>query len=402
MKSRLSKSSFNIRNGQLVSHDTHENGLTTNESSSNGSPFNLSSIGRLNQESINQTFFRDQNASPFHPSRPSFDGSPHSTNSKLNAARLDSPFANSQPNSQFGSPFNNNFKSPISSKLDRTNRTPLSDYGKVRFNQSTFNIQDDLNQLLNQEKIKSLNKQNSKSVVSLHSNAVKCLSTPSNKSRQVTKRKNSVNIRQILFDRLTNATSKSNGSIANHISKSSKSTNSINQPISQSPFDRFHTPSSENIDDFFEFSSSNLAVETPIVNIVNNPQLELKLSQIRKAKSGSQSIFDLRRNQQPYESNHSFNSTNTTNSTTAVCSSTKPSYAKTNSTTEVDSAAAGRTSFQRVAKLKTQNATRFKELLNNNKKFSQSLNDLSELAMINSTDDLNWKEFGDAYQNEIR
>jgi len=398
MKSRLSKSSFNIRNGQLVSHENDVN----NE---NSTSFNLSSItNRLNQETSQSYHHRNAStfqASPLHTSSPNKRSEISKFNSPIDSHNLTSPQLNSTSHSsKFNSPFNN-FKTPnrtLERSLDLTlERTPLGDHAKVRFNASTFNIQDDLSSSLMNSK--NLNKHNSKSVASLHSNATKCLSTPSAKSRQVTKRKNSVNIRQILFDRLAGATSKSNSSIdrvnksstsIDRVNKSSTSIDRSNQLINDSAASlltsagRFHrTPSSENVDDFFDYS--NLA-ETPIVN---NPQLELKLNQIRKAKSGSQSIFDLRRNQQVYDSNHSFNSTNTTTS----------SAIKTNSITEVDSPL--KTSFQRVAKLKVQNANRFKELLNsNNKKFSQSLNDLTDLTMINTTND--WKEFGDAYQNEIR
>lgn len=426
MKSRLSKSSFNIRNnGQLISYENgHDDQLDDDKldggkyeavgNQNNGlfSPARLASESRAKAPPL----FRDQNDpsfdSPFRTPLGSRDHSDRPHYDKHYDGRIDKP------------------------------RTPPSNFGKVRFNQSTVDIPDELNAGLSAT-AKYLSKQNSKSVASLHSNLInnKCLSTPSAKAagRQVTKRKNSVNIRQILFDKLASSTSKSNSSIdrasrspahahqsmlnfsLKHLSSNSinKSHNHLSASVSQ-----FQETPSDNIEDFFEFASSNpLANEGAHTPIVNNPQLELKLSQIRKAKQSSQSIFDLRRNQHQFESNHSnlsFGST-ATNSTTAVNSIATTANSSClriaanqhanrhhHSISEVDSAcstahlnSAAKKSFQRVAKLKAQNANRFKELINH-KKFSQSLNNLNDLTMIRGADgDLNWKEFGDAYQNEI-
>ena len=399
MKSRLSKSSFNIRNnGQLANENGFEqtklSEFTKNDEAKEQDRFNDSIKSPFKLKPSKQLFFKDQ----IYPS----DHSP-----SFNSSAFDSPF-----------------KSPIS-KYENTKqlqfRTPdyvKSDQNRVRFNSSTLDLHDDLSSLnFNLKNQLNLSKQNSKSVSSLHSSQVKCLSTPSNKTRQVTKRKNSVNIRQILFDRLTSATSKSNTSI-------DKSSSSIHNSPHQTSLHLFNNKShhhlpiinqetpSANIDDFFEFPLNN---ELPIVN----PQLELKLSQIKKAKQASQSIFDLRRNHHQFESQHSnlsFNSIATSansgstaaaNSTTAVNLIVNSSFLKINENSVVDSAASTASfaaaavaskKFQRVAKLKTQNANRFKELINS-KKFSQSLNDLT---MIQTTDDLNWKDIGDAYQDEIR
>lgn len=428
MKSRLSKSSFNIRNnGQLVSYESgYENGHDDQlnepdghgryETAGNQNSSGLFSPARneLRMNSKVAPIFRDQND-------PSIDSS--------------SPFrtplgARDPPDRPH---YDKHYDKHYDGRFDKP-RTPLSDF-KVRFNQSTLDIHDDLNAGLSSAN-RHLSKQNSKSIASLHSNLInnKCLSTPSAKAggRQVTKRKNSVNIRQILFDKLASSTSKSNSSIdrasrspahahqsmlnfsLKHLSSNSinKSHNHLSASASQ-----FQVTPSDNIEDFFEFASNNpLANEGAHTPIVNNPQLELKLSQIRKAKQSSQSIFDLRRNQHQFESQHSnlsFGST-ATSSTTAVNSIATGSSRIANSghlnsghhhssISEVDSAAhlnsAAKKSFQRVAKLKAQNANRFKELINS-KKFSQSLNDLNDMGR-GADGDLNWKEFGDAYQNEI-
>ena len=455
MKSRLSKSSFNIRNnGQLISYEnshenSYENGHDKYDDKLDGKS-GLFSPGR----GESKTPLRDQNepsfnsssqfSSPFfrsplgdHSDRPHYDRNYEKNYDKNYEKNYEKNYDKHFDKSD-GKSFESRLFDKHHGRLSDKPRTPLSDF-KVRFNQSTLDIHDELSPAG-----KQLNKQNSKSIASLHSNLIgaKCLSTPSAKAgRQVTKRKNSVNISKILLDKLTNSTSKSNSSIdrasraahqsLGNYSLKHLSSNSINKShnhLSASASQFQETPS-DNIEDFFEFAPSNpLANEGIHTPIVNNPQLELKLSQIRKAKQSSQSIFDLRRNQHQFESNHSnlsFGST-ATSSTTAVNSiattssclritghphASHPTSHQSNhhsSISEVDSAcspahlqSAAKKSFQRVAKLKTQNANRFKELINS-KKFSQSLNDLTDLSMINAADgELNWKEFGDAYQNEI-
>lgn len=456
MKSRLSKSSFNIRNGSL---SFNENGLEDNELD-NGIHSHQYLDHKLN--SLNKL---DQNEAPFQfNTPPPFKFRPSNATPRSTGDDLRTPFT----------PLSNDYS------LD-------SGAGKVKFspksNQTDRLDQSSPHSNLLIKNLKNLNKLNSKSVVSLHGNLTgqnRCLSTPSNKYNQpgrgqVTKRKNSVNIKQILFDRLTSSSnSKSNQSIDRSSTQSINTSYLLNKSINHLNY----APSNENLDDFFEYSKLTSKLPGGVdsdqslsqIVCVNNPQLELKLSQIKqKSKQSSQSIFDLRRNQLQFESTTSRNSSNFSfeSSTTASKNSSRNSYknsinlnnlkirplnevdssnltnsihlnstnshrlnsstnnlhtnqltpqpqqqtaytsslstsaSSSNKNSNSSSSYSNTNKLQRVVKLKTQNATKFKQSLNHNKKLSQSLNDLQNLS-LNQTDDIMNDEIGDAYQNEIR